>query len=67
MAATISGMRILLPVVFLLATIATVVLTITAIAMLVMSQIGPGLGALVGAIVFGVITRSVWKDLNAPA
>ncbi|MGN7978198.1 hypothetical protein ACTJJ4_11550 [Microbacterium sp. 22195] len=60
-------MRILLPVVFVLVSIATIALTFTAIAMFVMSQIGPGMAALVGAVVCGLVTRSVWKQLNAPA
>lgn len=58
-------MRILLPVVFMLVAVATVILTVTAIAMFAMNQIGPGLAAVVGGVITGLMTRSLWKQLTA--
>lgn len=57
-------MRIFVLVVFALSGIAAIGCAIAAVLLFLFGQIGPGLACLVGAVVFGLMARSLLKQLN---
>lgn len=60
-------MRIFVLVVLALSAIAAVGLLLAAVVLFVLSAIGPAVACLVGAVVFGLMARSLLKQIQQPA